>query len=165
MSDLSGVVNEQKSLIAKLKSENSQLRAKCGHLEQELSMLRSREMCADDIADYTEDRAKLVAEIKRLKTEQLRVAQAYDPLCEQYDFNDQIAVMKCAADHMEGLREAAEYTRDDPEGNLRDLPDRLIGEIENQKDQIEALQSEVRELVKVLREVCDDLRLMEMREG
>lgn len=47
--------------------ELARLRAAHGHLQQELSMLRSREMHIDDIADYTESIQRLKAENEQLK--------------------------------------------------------------------------------------------------
>lgn len=63
-------VAEAAARIGELVKENaelSRLRAAVGHMQQELNTLRSREMDADDIADYSEDRAKLKAENDRLK--------------------------------------------------------------------------------------------------
>lgn len=53
--------------IAGLESENARLKAAHGHMQQEIAMLRSREMCVDDIADYIELRDRLMAENARLK--------------------------------------------------------------------------------------------------
>ena len=56
--------------VRRLQAENAELcrfRAAVSHMEQELNVLRSREMDADDIADYSEDRAKLTATIEQTK--------------------------------------------------------------------------------------------------
>lgn len=73
--DVPDLLDEVERLKEEVK-ELSRLRAANGHLEQELQVLRSREMCADDIADYAEDRAKLVAKIESLKSSNRELVEA-----------------------------------------------------------------------------------------
>lgn len=65
--------------VRRLHSENSELRrlrAAVGHMQQEINTLRSREMDVDDIADYSEDRAKLKAENEQLKLAKMELVEA-----------------------------------------------------------------------------------------
>lgn len=66
--------------IVRANKELSRLRAANGHLEQELQVLRSREMDADDLADYTEDRKQLVTRIDSLKSANRELVEVLDEI-------------------------------------------------------------------------------------
>lgn len=73
---------------------------------------------------------KLRQSIILLEFEQLTLASAYDPNCEEYHFTDQLDAMKAAGQLVEDLQELAQFLGRDPEGCLRDVCDEAMGIIE-----------------------------------
>ena len=53
--------------IDELKVENARLKSAHGHMQQEIAMLRSREMCIDDISDYVVSFDRLKAQNAKLR--------------------------------------------------------------------------------------------------
>lgn len=74
--------------------------------------------------------------------ELLSLARAYDPNCDEYHYETQLAAMKAARQTVEAMQELATYLGRDPEGCLSDVPDEAMGKIEELEAELERVRGE-----------------------
>lgn len=90
----------------------------------------------------TIDLAAARAEAEAMKADRLKLAQAYDPNCDEYAFCSQRLAMGAARQTVEAMQELATFLGRDPEGCLVDCADEAIGRIERAEEKADELTSQ-----------------------
>lgn len=82
----------------------------------------------------------LLLKIETLEAQQLAVAQAYDPNCDYYIYEDELAKMEAARQIVESMQELAVYLGRNPEYSLTDIADSAMGVMNSHKADWEAVE-------------------------
>lgn len=93
--------------------------------------------------DHLAARAADAAEIDRLLAERTQVMREYDPNCDEYVHEDQLASMRAARQTIEAVQELAVSFGHDPESCLTDVPDTAWGKIDELTERVEQLTADI----------------------
>lgn len=96
--------------------------------------------------------ATLEAELAKVREERITLARAYDPNCDEYVYENELAKMQASRQVIEAVQELAEAQGRDPEGCLIAPIDDAIG----LESQLTALRSAIRQKAAEWRATADD---------